>query len=244
MHDHFGDEAYKFALNASDAATMSELVVALHAVIAPFGMIAAASGYVSGPRIASKNPFHFANWPAEWLAYYMEHDLILIDPGMRWARNSGRATTWRALFKTLPQDDPGNKAIEAAARFGYDEGMIVPMRSNDNSLGLVCFGGRRKALTREEGIFLTIVARSAFEAAERIEQTKEGGGWLAPAFSPREIECLSLLVRGCSEKQIAKILCLSLPTVRYHLANARDKSGATSRTHLAALAIMQGLVTV
>ena len=153
-------------------------------------------------------------------------------------------TTCRAIFKKLPQGDPGNKAIEAAARFGYDDGVIVPMRSNDNSLGLVCFGGRRKALTREEEIFLTITVRSAFEAADRIEQTKEGGGWLAPAFSAREIECLSLLMRGYSEKQIAKILGLSLPTVRHHFVNARDKSGATSRTHLAALAIARGFVTV
>ena len=246
MHDQmqFGRQVYDFALEARETASMAALVAALHVRIAPLGMIAAASGYVSGPRIASPNPFHFANWPNDWLAYYMEHGLVLIDPSVRWARNSGRATTWSGLFRTLPPSDLGHKAVLAAARFGYTEGMIVPMRSSDNFLGLVCFGGKREALNRDEETFLTIIARCAFEEAERIERVDGGGGRMAPVFTPREIECLALLVRGHTEKQIAEILGISLPTVRYHMFNAREKSGAKSRTHLAALAITQGFATV
>ena len=152
--------------------------------------------------------------------------------------------TWSGLFAMLPTDDPGHRAIEAAARFGYTEGMIVPTRSSDNFLGLVCFAGKRETLDRGEETFLTIIARSVFEACERIEEADGGGGRMAPVLTPREIECLALLVRGHSEKQIAETLGLSLPTVRYHFSTAREKSGATSRTHLAALAIAQGFVTV
>ena len=216
--DEFGRRAYDFAVEARETTTMTALVAALHVQIAPLGMDAAASGYVSGPRIASGNPFHFANWSVEWLVYYTAHDLMLIDPCVRWARNSGRATRWSGLFRTLPPDDPGHKAIAAAARHGYTEGMIVPTRSTDNFLGLVCFGGKRAALNRDEETFLTILARAAFDAAERIERADGGGGRLAPVLTQREIECLALLVRGYSEKQIAEILGLSLPTVRYHFS--------------------------
>ncbi len=53
-----------------------------------------------------------------------------------------------------------------------------------------------------------------------------------------------LLVQGHSDRQIAKILGISKTTMRFHIGNAREKTGAVSRTHMAALAVTQGFVTV
>jgi LuxR family quorum sensing-dependent transcriptional regulator len=238
-----GARAFAFASDACSLKVMSHLATALQRQIAPLGLSAAASGFVSGPKAASSNPFHFTNWPDAWAAHYSAEDLVLLDPSVRWARSSGRALTWSDLFNLLPVRDPGRKVIEAAALFGYTEGMVVPMRSRDNSLGLVCFGGKRDPLSQKEQVFLTIVARAAFEAAERIENAGDIGR-PAPVLTAREIECLALLVRGHSDQAIGKVLGLSLPTIRFHLGNARDKCAATSRAHLAAIAIRQGFVTL
>lgn len=238
-----GFEALRFAVAARGFTAMADLVAALHRAIARVGMTAAAGGVVSGPKAASPQPFYFADWPPSWLAHYLTQKFLLTDPIPRWARNSGRPLTWSELFEVLPARDPGRKVMAAAAHFGYREGMVVPMRAGDNSFGLVAFAGARDALTLIEQAFLATVARAAFEAAERIEQ---GGmtGRAAPILSAREIECLVLLVRGHSDRQIAQLLGISEPTVRFHLGNARDKSGAVSRTHLAALAVARGYVTM
>ena len=243
--DHAEPDAHAlaFAVETRGFDVMSDLVAALARLIAPLGITAAASGLVSGPKAASPNPFHFANWPEDWIALYMAQEFLLVDPIPRWARNSGTAVTWSDLFRLLPPRDPGRKVIEAAARAGFTEGMVVPARSADNSLGLVSFGGGRGALSPLEQAFLTVVGRAAFEAAERIEGRGDIGR-AAPILSAREIECLALLVRGHSDRGIGKLLGLSEPTVRFHLGNARDKSRAASRTHLAALAIAQGYVTL
>jgi LuxR family quorum-sensing system transcriptional regulator CciR len=117
--------------------------------------------------------------------------------------------------------------------------LLIPVRGEDNSLGLVAFGTPRASLSPAEQIFLTITGRAAFEAAERIEQ---GGvaGRAAPAMTEREIGCLALLVQGHSDREIAGILGVSEATVRFHLTNAREKTGAVSRTHMAALAVQFG----
>jgi DNA-binding CsgD family transcriptional regulator len=59
-------------------------------------------------------------------------------------------------------------------------------------------------------------------------------------FSPRESDCLALLVRGHTDEEIAADLAITHATVRFHLDGARRKTGARSRTHLAALAVALG----
>jgi DNA-binding CsgD family transcriptional regulator len=240
---HLAVEAFSFAILVSDCKKMSRLAAATTNAIAQLGLTAAASGMVSGPKAASGNPFHFSNWPENWVSLYIKEDFLLADPIPRWARNSGQAVTWTQLIKQLPARDPGIRVVKTAGEYGYTEGMVVPMRGRDNSVGLISMGGNRKSLSKPEQIFLLSIGRSAFEAADRIENSEKSGS-ASPILSMREIECLALLVRGHSDDEIAKMLGLSVRTVRFHFINAREKFPATSRTHLAALAVAQGYVAL
>lgn len=241
--DRLATIAFTFIQASRNLAAVSDVAAALQLIIEPLGMTAAASGLVSGPRAASGHPFHFTNWSAAWIETYLGSDFLLNDPLPRWARSSGRALTWSTLLRILPLRDPGRQVVATAARFGYIEGMAIPMRAADNSLGLVAIGGPGPAIGPAEEIFLTLVGRAAFEAAERIEQAGVQHR-VAPSLTVREIECLALLVRGHSDRQIGTIMGVSEPTVRFHIGNARAKYGAVSRTHLAALAAVQGYVNL
>jgi DNA-binding CsgD family transcriptional regulator len=237
-----GAVAFEFAVQSQTMASIPELTAALQAAVLPLEVTAAASGFISGPRAASLQPFHFTNWPEAWVKTYVENAFLLADPLPRWARASGRALTWSALFRLLPARDAGRRVIEAASAFGFAEGMAIPMRADDNSLGLVSFGSLRPVITPAEQVFLTIIGRAAFEAAERIERGGEIGR-VAAIMTEREIECLGLLVHGHSDREIGRILGVSEATARFHIGNAREKSGAVSRTHMAALATTQGYVS-
>jgi predicted ATPase/DNA-binding CsgD family transcriptional regulator len=61
-------------------------------------------------------------------------------------------------------------------------------------------------------------------------------------LSPREREVLTLIVRGCSNREIAAELFISQKTTEIHVGNILAKMGCSSRTQAAALAIARGLV--
>jgi DNA-binding NarL/FixJ family response regulator len=63
-----------------------------------------------------------------------------------------------------------------------------------------------------------------------------------PILSPRELEVLTLLAKGASNKEIARRLSISLRTVEGHLSNIFGKLGVSSRTEALVFAISHHLV--
>ena len=61
-------------------------------------------------------------------------------------------------------------------------------------------------------------------------------------FTDREMDVLRLLAKGQTDKEICEQLHLSFNTVRYHVDNLMAKTGQSSRTGLAVLAVMSGVI--
>jgi DNA-binding CsgD family transcriptional regulator len=77
---------------------------------------------------------------------------------------------------------------------------------------------------------------SGIHRAARPERTTAPGG-----LSAREVEVLRLLARGCTNKEIAARLCISVPTVLRHITNIYGKIGARNRAEATAYALTRGL---
>lgn len=100
----------------------------------------------------------------------------------------------------------------------------------------------------------TLVDLGAVADAERVVSTLRGLGVdirgvqrggrrsYGDDLSPREIDVVSLLVTGLTNKEIGELLVLSPKTVARHLESARRKLGVTSRTALAVKAVEEGIV--
>ena len=87
----------------------------------------------------------------------------------------------------------------------------------------------------------------------KLEQSAHSHGRNFPTSSPkdrkellssREIEVLTLIVKGYINKEIAEKLCISLPTVVSHRKNLMIKLGAKSVSSLTIYAVMNGLVNI
>jgi two-component system nitrate/nitrite response regulator NarL len=61
-------------------------------------------------------------------------------------------------------------------------------------------------------------------------------------LTPREIEVVTCIVEGCSNKDVAKQFAISEETVKRHLSNIFDKTGVSTRLELALFAIAHKLV--
>jgi DNA-binding NarL/FixJ family response regulator len=64
----------------------------------------------------------------------------------------------------------------------------------------------------------------------------------ASPLTARELEILSLLAAGDSNKTIADRLSLSVHTVKFHISSILSKLGASSRTEAVTLALRLGIV--
>jgi len=79
-------------------------------------------------------------------------------------------------------------------------------------------------------------------AARLLGRMAEGEG--GETLSARELEVLSLLVEGASNKAIAARLGVSENTVKSHLSHIFDKLGVQSRAEAVAAALQRGLVSM
>lgn len=70
----------------------------------------------------------------------------------------------------------------------------------------------------------------------------DNGGPRLPNFTDRQIEVLSLIADGQSNKEIARVLDLSPSTVKTHVANIIAAIGASNRTEAAFQAKVMGLI--
>jgi len=63
-------------------------------------------------------------------------------------------------------------------------------------------------------------------------------------LTPRELEVVTCIVEGCSNRDIAKQFTISEETVKRHLSNVFDKTGVSTRLELALFAIAHKLVEI
>jgi two-component system NarL family response regulator len=75
--------------------------------------------------------------------------------------------------------------------------------------------------------------------AQRVTEHRVGD-----SLTERELEVLSSVAAGNSNKVVADQLAISEETVKSHMRNIRSKLGANDRTHAVTMAIKRGLISV
>ena len=87
---------------------------------------------------------------------------------------------------------------------------------------------------------LRLIGRTHWDAAERFDHLDTAADSIG--LTARELEVLSLLGEGASNKEIARRLAISVHTAKFHVASILDKLDATGRTDAVAHAIRLGLL--
>jgi NarL family two-component system response regulator LiaR len=80
------------------------------------------------------------------------------------------------------------------------------------------------------------------EAIQALIQNSNGEPCLGKDLTRRELEVLGLLVKGCSNPEIADRLVLGRSTVKVHVSNILSKLGASNRSEAISLAIQYKLI--
>jgi DNA-binding NarL/FixJ family response regulator len=76
-----------------------------------------------------------------------------------------------------------------------------------------------------------------------LTQPEPANGLLAKKLTARQLEILTLLAHGYSDREIAQMIDVTARTVKWHLHRASDRLGAKSRAHAISIAMSQGLIS-
>ena len=187
-------------------------------------------------------------------------ETLAIEPDLKpvgSAANSEEAIEAVRKFRpevvTMDYQMPGENGVECTRRilaeFPDTKIVLISVFDSEEDIWNAVQAGVKGYLTKKAG-----------EVEEVLEAIYEvaGGGSYFPAgiaqklerrraqqsLTPREMDVLKLLAEGYSNKEIMDALDISLPTVKLHIANLREKLDAADRTQAVVNAIKRGVIHI
>ena len=138
------------------------------------------------------------------------------------------------VIKALRTGFPDARILVLSA-FESEEAIYQALRAG--AIGYLTKSSRRPELV--DAVRRAARGESAFSAAIT---AKLAARMRRPNLSPRELEVVTELVNGNSNKEIASRLDISENTVKLHIAHIMQKLQAKDRTHVASIAFQTGLL--
>jgi DNA-binding NarL/FixJ family response regulator len=146
---------------------------------------------------------------------------------------------------------PSGGGIEAVKqiRAEFPEARILMLTTYDfeeeihRALEAGANGYLLKNITRDDLVAAIISVHESGETVHSPEvaaRLSNGAG--ATSLTPREAEVLRLVVKGLTNKDIARLLGFTTRTAKAHMKNLLAKLGAADRTEAAAIALQRGIV--
>ncbi|MDH5696448.1 MAG: response regulator transcription factor [Dehalococcoidia bacterium] len=166
-----------------------------------------------------------------------EPDLVLIDSNFS---ECGSSEATRKINKLAPKvkvavltNSKDQKELISAIESGATGYLHKETKVGDfvESIDLIVKGG------------VVISPQVAEQLGDKLNSvlTEEAQG--QTGLSEREVEIVKLLAKGAMNKEIAKMLFITVNTTKVHVKNILGKLGLRNRQQIAAYAVQQGLVT-
>lgn len=183
-----------------------------------------------------------------------------IEPGLEpvgQAANSAEALELvrelRPDVVTMDYQMPGETGVECTkkilAEFPETKIVLLSVFDAEEDIWQAVRAGVKGYLTKKAG--------EVEEVLEAVQEIAAGGTYFPASIAnkleqrsekddltPREMEVLQLLAEGCSNKEIVERLGISLPTVKLHIINLREKLKAADRTQAVVHAFKQGIIHI
>jgi DNA-binding CsgD family transcriptional regulator len=225
-------------LAAADPKTCSAV---FRKALATFEISAFSSGEVDLAHL-ERTVFYAIGWPESFRKFYVSSGLIQRNPLVDALRRRHLPFTWSELRRDRRLSLLGSEALQKCADNGWTEGLAVPIPRGDRRFGLVSLACQRRCFSAEEKSLLTMLSLCFHERMRNLAP-KYGFALPPVGLSDREIECLRLIARGATDRDIGHSLGISSLTVHEYIEKAKKKLKVSTRTEAIAIAVSLAIVT-
>ena len=208
--------------------------------VAPFGIDTFACGEVD-MEDRGRSVFYLIDWPDAWREFYIASGMVERDPVIDALAARRGPFTWSDLRADGALSVAAIRTLDSATSFGWVEGLVVPVSRRGLKVGLVSLVARQRGLQSEAIAFLSLIG-VALHGHVRGLVGSEGFAVPPIGLTRRELECLKLVARGMSDRNISLALSISVATAHEHVENAKRKLTAKSRAETVAVAVALGIV--
>jgi DNA-binding CsgD family transcriptional regulator len=181
-------------------------------------------------------------WCPKMLAWWYDQRVFLHHPDVRHA-----AGTLLPFMSQVQDANPSSlNPAELEIRTvlmdaGLASELLVPVHLPRGGVSIVGWASEEKGACEKvpEEVKLGLMA-TAYAFVHLVERERVGSEGRQGLLTTRQRECLALIARGSSVKEVAIALHLSPHTVQDYLRDAARRLGARSRSQLVSLALSRG----
>lgn len=234
--------AFRFNTQLRRRATVAACADLFRAAIAPFGFDTFACGELD-LEDRDRSVFYVIDWPESWRRFYLQSSVIDRDPLIDALAFRHEPFTWTELRRDRKFSKPGRELLDLCATHGWTEGLVVPLSRGDRRIGLVSLVGHRTGIEPETRAFLCLIS-ICFHSHVRTLVVNSGFAAPPAGLTAREIECIRLVARGCSDNAVAKALGIAPSTAHEFIEKAKRRLKTRSRVQMVAVAVSLGIVDI
>ena len=188
--------------------------------------------------------FVFSGYPKAWREHYDASGYANIDPTVHHCAKKVTPVIWD---KKVYVGKPASKMMGEAADCGLVSGASFAVHGGHGEVAMLSLASSQQSYQAKRDIISTLGAAQLLtcylhEAIQRIVLSTCPLPLQKVSLTDREKECMLWAAEGKTGGEIADILNISERTVIFHLQNAGQKMGVTSRQHAVSRAISMGLI--
>lgn len=184
-------------------------------------------------------------YPPAWVDEYVERKLASTDPVHLASHRINVGFSWDRLPKLITLTKAHERVRDQTRRAGIADGFTVPANIPGEANGSCSFAVRTsRPLPAASLPAAQLLGSYAFHAARRLVQRRNRTEPPRPTLTRRQTECLILMGRGSTDREIARALGLAEDTVTEYLDDARRRYDVGRRTTLILRAVFDGQIAL
>lgn len=182
-----------------------------------------------------------SDYPEAWIQEYITDEIVSHDPVLLASQRSNVGFSWDELPELIQLNRAHVEQLERGRRAGIGNGYTVPSNvpgESNGSCNFVVKAGRE--LPSGSFMMAELIGSYAFQAGRTIVTHAQTLGQSPIRLAPRQLDCIALVGRGKSNKEISRILGISPVTVNHYIDEAMRSYGAHKRIQLVLRCVRDG----